>query len=118
MIRGHFQIWACKQMMGIVGTFKYWSRYKSDTDPMYSSCMVEEKTCRHILHCQEEGLVKAIHASLKLLEDWLEEMDIDPMLVGGIMTFARGQGEESMANYYLGYPQEYKPLGFGKIGLA
>lgn len=83
-----FQIWACKQVMGIARTFKYRSRYESETEPMCLSCMVEEETCTHVLHCQEQGRVKALHASLDALEERLEEMETDPLLVEGMMAFA------------------------------
>lgn len=106
-----FQIWACKQVNGIAGTFKFRSRYESGVEPMCPSCTVEEETCGHILHCQEQGRVRALLASFEVLEEWLEEVNTDPVLVEGIMDYARGRGETSMEEHFLGYPREYKKLG-------
>lgn len=72
---------------------------------------LEDETCRHILHCQEEGRVAALNATLDVLEEWLEEMETDPILVMGIMAFARGRGESLMEEQFISYPREYKTLG-------
>lgn len=106
-----FQIWACKQVMGIAGTFKFRSRYEQEMDPMCPSCQVEEEDCGHILRCREEGRVAALVASLDALEEWLEETDTDPILVEGIMSFLRGRGEGSLEDSFIGYPREYRTLG-------
>ena len=107
-----YQIWACKQVMGIAGTCKFRSKYESGTCPKCPSCTVEEETCGHILQCQEEGRVAALYyTSLDALEEWLEEMRTDPIIFEGIMEFARGRGERSMEESFLGYPKEYKIMG-------
>ena len=33
-----FQIWACKQVMGVAGTNLYQSKYLPNHDPMFLSC--------------------------------------------------------------------------------
>lgn len=104
--------------MGIAGTFKHCSQYESVISPMCPSCTVEEETFAHILYCQEEGHVQAFHASLDSLENWLEEMTMDPILVERIMAFARGRGEVSLAEYYLGFPRELRHWDFIKTKLV
>jgi len=106
-----FQIWACKQVMGIAGTFKQRAKYERDTDSKCPSCTLEDETCGHILQCQEEGRVTALQITLDALEEWLEDMETDLILVMGIMAFTRGRGESSMEEHFIGYPREYKRLG-------
>lgn len=54
-----FQLWACKQTMGIAGTNKARSRFTKDASPLClcPSCNTEEETCGHILRCTESGRV-------------------------------------------------------------
>jgi hypothetical protein len=48
-----FQLWACKQVMGIAGTME-WDRTVMRTCP---SCMVRQDTCAHVLFCCHSGRV-------------------------------------------------------------
>jgi hypothetical protein len=46
-----FQVWACKQVMGIAGTME-WDKSVVRFCP---SCTVERDTCTHVLFCCHEG---------------------------------------------------------------
>ena len=50
-----FQVWDCKQVMGIAGTnFNYQPKYQQDKDPKFPSCDKYIKTCYHILHYNKD----------------------------------------------------------------
>ena len=109
-----FQIWICKQVMGIAGTFQFRSRYEENTGPMCPSCTVEEETCAHVLRCREQGRVAALMGSIDLLDDWLEENDTDPVLHEGILRYARGRGEFCMVDAFAGQSNEYRRFGLAQ----
>ena len=46
-----FQIWACKKVMGVAGTFHFPSKYNSEVDPKCPSCRQSDETVEHVLHC-------------------------------------------------------------------
>jgi hypothetical protein len=61
-----FQLWACKQVMGITATNGLrakWTEGLSDKCP--SCCMVKEM-CSHILHCDKMGHVEALMQMIRL----------------------------------------------------
>jgi hypothetical protein len=83
-----FQIWACKQVMGIAATNGLqakWTEGLSDKCP--SCCMVKEM-CGHILHCDKVGRVEALMQTTGLLEIWLLKSETDPELESGLVEFA------------------------------
>jgi hypothetical protein len=96
-----FQIWACKQVMNLAPTNGNMPWDKS-VDPCCPSCLQEKETCAHILHCHHTGRVKALHLSISLLEDWLEEVDTDATLCQCLVDYARGRGGTSMAEICTG----------------
>lgn len=106
-----FQIWACKQVMNIAGTFGFRSKYEEGIDPFCPSCTTEKETCSHILSCQEAGRVQALLSSIEVLEEWLEEMGTDPLLSAGIIHYASGRGGVSLEEFYYGSSGEYRRLG-------
>lgn len=106
-----FQIWACKQRMNITGTFGFRAKYEENTEPYCPSCTTEKETCGHILECEEEGRVQALLASIKTVEEWLEERGTDPLLREGIIYYANGRGGVSLEEFYYGSSREYQLLG-------
>ncbi len=57
-----FQLWASKHVLGIAGTMKFLA-YQDKRSPLCPSCLECEETCRHIMHCAEEGLATAFSQS-------------------------------------------------------
>ena len=56
-----FQLWACKQVMDVVGTNHNQAKQTTgEHDPHRTSCNQEIETCSHVLHCNEEGRVDAL----------------------------------------------------------
>ncbi len=74
-----FQVWAYKQVWGIVGTNRELAQW-SDTSPLCPSCRQVPRTCSHILHCPHEGRVEAQHTTISLLDKWMKTNDMDPDL--------------------------------------
>jgi hypothetical protein len=71
-----FQIWACKQVMGISpanGNIP-WDK---TIDPLCPSCRQIKETCLHILCCNHAGRVDALMKSIEILELWLIKVDMD-----------------------------------------
>ena len=91
-----FQLWAAKQVMGIAGTNYYQSQYKDEHDPRCPSCDSAFETCEHILLCEEEGRVDALHRSIGWLDDWLRDVGTEPSLRRWLVEYARGRGQEKM----------------------
>ena len=48
-----FQIRSCKQVMGVVGTNLYQSKYGPNHDPMFPSCTRSVESLSHVIHCSE-----------------------------------------------------------------
>lgn len=66
-----FQIFACKQTMGIAGCNKN-QYYTPGHDKKCPSCRVEIET-GHVLSCNEAGPVEVLHKSIDLLDWWLKD---------------------------------------------
>ena len=62
-----FQIWACKQVMGVAGTNLFQSKYRPNHDPMCPSCTRSVESCSHVLHCPEEGRVDTLLGTIDFL---------------------------------------------------
>jgi hypothetical protein len=101
-----FQLWACKQVMGIAGTME-WDRTVERKCP---SCTIARDTCAHVLSCTHEGRVEALKLTLNLAESWLEEMDTDPDLLDCIMEYAHGRGGRTMENICEGLGSQYQRM--------
>ena len=66
-----FQIFACKQAMGIAGGNENQAYYTPGHDKRCPSCGIEIETCTHVLSCNEAGRVEVLHKSIDLLDKWL-----------------------------------------------
>ncbi len=75
-----FQLWTCKQVMGVAGTNKYQAKYTDGHDPHCPSCARVIETCTHVLFCQEEGRVEVLRHSIGWLDDWLCQVGTEPGL--------------------------------------
>ena len=91
-----FQVWACKQVMGVAGTNEMQARYTPGHDKRCPSCSNAIETCSHVLTCEEEGRVDLLHKSIDLLEEWCEDNDTDEDLQEVLIAYARGRGGRSV----------------------
>jgi hypothetical protein len=84
-----FQIWACKQVMGIApaNAIIPWDK---TINKLCLSCTQVHKTCSHILFCNHAGRVDALMKSIDLLKHWLTEVDTNPELFDCIVEYAQG----------------------------
>ena len=83
-----FQLWACKQVMGIAGTME-WDKTVVRKCP---SCTVAHNTCTHVLSCCHERRVETLKLTVELAKTWLTEADTGPDLLDCIMEYAQGRG--------------------------
>ncbi len=90
-----FQVWACKQVWRIAGTNREQARW-SDISPLCPSCMQVPETSCHILHCPHDGRVKALHATISLLDRSIKQNNTDPDLRECIYEYAMGRGRTSI----------------------
>jgi hypothetical protein len=75
--------------------------------PLCPSCAQVNKTCLHILFCNHVGQVDALIKSIDLLEQWIEEADMDPVLHECIFEYARGRGQRAMMDICRGMDFQY-----------
>jgi hypothetical protein len=98
-----FQLWACKQMMGIALIME-WDKTVVQKCP---SCMQERDTCAHVLHCCHAGRVEMLHHTIDITEAWLIEVDTDPDLVDCIAVYAYARGGRTMVEICQGLGEIY-----------
>ena len=98
-----FQVWACKQVMGVAGTME-WGR---STVRVCPSCTVERDTCAHVLSCCHEGRVATLKHTLELTEEWLVDADTNPDLLNCIMEYAHGRGGKTMESICAGLDSQF-----------
>ena len=107
-----FQVWACKQVMGISATNKNLSQHhwdgRSDKCPC---CTIHVETAEHIMVCPEVGRVETFMQSSQALEQWMEDADTDPDLVECIMDYVQGRGTVTMALAVQNAPARFQALG-------
>ena len=84
-----FQLWACKQVMGVAATNKVLHYRDTSHCPLCPCCTVAEETAAHMLSCNEAGRVEALHVTADCLEDWMEDNDTDPDLAKCIGEYVR-----------------------------
>jgi hypothetical protein len=101
-----FQLWACKQVMGIAGTME-WDKTTVQKCP---SCVSARDTCKHVLFCLHEGRVKMLIHALNLMEEWLEEAETEPELLDCITEFAQGRGGRTMADICVGLGPRFNQM--------
>jgi hypothetical protein len=91
-----FQLWACKQVLGIANTNGIASKWDASVDPCCPSCKQCTETSAHILHCPEIGRVNTLLKTIDHMAEWLLSVDTDPVLVDCILQYARGRGAVRM----------------------
>ncbi len=91
-----FQLWACKQVLGIASTNRIVSKWDASVDPCCPSCKQCTETSAHILQCSEIGRVNTLLATIDYVADWLNLVDTEPVLLDCILQYARGRGAVSM----------------------
>ncbi len=103
-----FQQWACKQVMGIVGTME-WNKTERKKCP---SCMQALDTCAHVLFCDHAGCVETLKHTIDLLKEWLSEGDTDPDLLDCIAEYAYGRGRRTMVNICQGLGEDFQKMAW------
>ena len=68
-----FQIWESKQVMDVAGVNKNLAKYRPRQSKMCPNCDRAIETCAHVLDCREEGRVKSLSNSLRLVDVWLPQ---------------------------------------------
>ena len=91
-----FQIWACKQVMGVAGTNLYQSKYRPNHDPKCPSCTRCVESCAHVLECQEEGRVETLLGTIDFFDRWMKKIGSDKVLRDCLVIYAKGRGEITM----------------------
>ena len=103
-----FQLWACKQVMGIAGTIE-WEK----TEQRHcSSCIWERDTCDHVLCCHHEGQVEILHHTLSLMKKWMQEAGTDPDLQDCIVEYAHGRGALTMQEIFWGQGELFMQMAW------
>ena len=88
-----FQVWACKQVMGISATNKNLSwRHWDGRSNKCPCCTIHVETAEHVMVCPEVGRVETFMQSSQALEQWMEDANTDPDLVECIMKYVQGRG--------------------------
>jgi hypothetical protein len=101
-----FQQWACKQVMGIVGTMA-WDKTERKKCP---SCMQALDTCAHVLFCDHAGHVKILKHTIDMLEQWLGEGDNEPDLLDCIAEYTYSWGGCTMADICHGLGDNFQTM--------
>ena len=91
-----FQIWACKQVMGVARTNLYQSKYWPNHDPMCPSFTRSIESCAHVLECPEEGRVETLLVTIDFLDSWMKKRGIDKGLQNFLVRYAKGRGSITM----------------------
>jgi hypothetical protein len=91
-----FQLWACKQVLGIASTNGIVSKWDASVDSCCPSCKQCTETSAHILQCSEIGRVNMLLETIDYMSDWLHSVDTKPVLLDCILQYARGHGAVRM----------------------
>jgi hypothetical protein len=105
-----FQLWACKQVLGLAhtnGTVNKWDR---SVDPRCPSCKQAVETTEHVLACTEAGRVEIFLQTVGLLDQWLGKMDTDPDLRTCIVEFCQGRGYRRMGDICSSLPDRFQRM--------
>jgi len=89
-----FQIWASKQVMNISGVNKKLAKYKSRQSKKCPSCNSAIEICARVLTCTEEGRVKNLSNSLRLVDNWTQKVGMHETLRLFLMQYAKGRGKK------------------------
>ena len=101
-----FQVWACKQVMGIAGTME-WDK---NTVRKCPSCLQERDTCVHVLDCEHSKRVETLRHTINLMEVWLEEANTNPDLLDCIAEYAWARGGQTMMEICAGLGDDYQQM--------
>jgi hypothetical protein len=104
-----FQVWACKQVMNIAPANGN-RPWETDLCPLCPSCAQVRKTCSHVLNCNHDGRVQALLQSIDLMDDWMMEVNTDPMLQRCITEYVAGRGNVSMSDIVWGMEGRYQNM--------
>ena len=95
-----FQIWACKQVMGLAGTNFYQYKYQPNHNPMCPSYTRSEESCSHVLHCPEEWRVDTLLCTINFLDRWMKKIGTDKGLRNCMVRYAKGRGAITMKDIF------------------
>ena len=84
-----FQLWACKQVLGIAATNVLRSRWTEGLDPRCLSCKCRMEICEHVLYCNEAGCVVTLLLTIEIVQGWIQESGTDPELQFCMMQYAK-----------------------------
>ena len=70
--------------------------YMGNHDPMCPSCKKGEETCRHVLGCDKEGLVKALNCTIDMLDNYMRKVGKNVPLRNCVTAYARKREGVSM----------------------
>jgi hypothetical protein len=76
--------------------------------------MQVKETCVHVLHCTHAGWVDALHATIKLLNQWMKWRARDPNLRECIYEYAMGCGGRTMAEIFSDHRYDGRYQGIAK----
>ena len=113
-----FQIWACKQVTGIAGTFHFQSKYDKKVDPLCRSCGRCNETAEHTLFCPEAGRVDALMKTIHNMGEWLEDVGTCHDLLYCLVRYAQGRGGRTMEDVCDGLSDQFQRMAISqdKIG--
>ena len=74
-----FQVWACKQVLGIANTNHTVSKWDKTVDPLCPSCQQVKEMTEHVILCNEASRVDIFLKTIDLLERWLAKMHTHPV---------------------------------------
>ena len=106
-VKRMFQIFACKQTMGIAGCNENQAFYTPGHDKKCPSCGVEIETCAHVLSCNELGRVDVLHKSIDLLDRWLKDNSTEANLRWLLIQYAHGHGGRTIQEI-VGFQLQYR----------
>jgi hypothetical protein len=91
-----FQIFICKQVFDISATFHFYNKRDATICPMCPSCTIARETAGHILRCNEEGRVKALHKFSMHVMQWMGSVGTNRDLIFLVGKYIRGRGHLTM----------------------
>ncbi len=116
------QVWASKQICNITVTNRYRAKFTKNLSPKCPSCLVEDKTCAHVLFCSELGQIDNLKCSISLLDTWLRESHTEPDLAFCMLEYAQSRGGASMYEMAQGlnplvatYAKHQNMIGWGRF---
>ncbi len=104
-----FQLWAEKHILGIAGMMKFLA-YQDNRSPLCPSCLVCNKTCKHVAWCPEAGHAAAFAQSTQDVKRWLADHHTQPNLKLLLLHYLRGRGTTTClkCSDYLNLPHIFR----------